>query len=134
MDDLHRRVRRTLLSTRAQLESLEAAASNPQLHPAASADIHAAFQANVAALAADVASMRAALARVPPPRRDVWRARLAALDEELTELRHADARVGGRLQGIAAEVRVREELLRRRRCGDGGWGRGRWRRDGGRAG
>lgn len=118
MDGLHRRLRRTLLSTRTQLETLEAAASNNQLDPAASEEIRSSFQHNLRELLQGISEMRTAMAREPPARRDVWRARLSGLEEELGELQAADARIGGRFQGIAAEVRVREDLLRRR--GGGG--------------
>lgn len=118
MDEQHRAVRRILLEARAQLETLEAAAANASLHPAASVDLRAAFQANLAALGAGAAGMRSALAATPPERRADWRARVAALEDEAGELAAADARLGALLRGRADDAGVREELLRRRGGGD----------------
>lgn len=127
MEELQRNVRRVLLEARRQLETLEAASTNSSLDPAASSDIHAAFRGNLAALDRDIAGMRSLLTREPQAKRDVWRARLRDLEEQLAELRYADSRVAGRFRQIAADVSVREELFQRRagaRCGEAGGGGG----------
>lgn len=138
MDTLHRETRRLLLDARSLHESLEAAAANPSLDPAASAPVSAALTERLSQLSQKAAALRRAAASEPPSRREVWRARLRDLDDQVAELQALSERCSKRLAVTARDQRLRDELLARRRGisngnvtlsvgGDGGGGGGRMR-------
>lgn len=113
MDQLHREIRRVILEARNQLEALEAASNNTQLDPAASAAVAASFRDNVILLGSNASSLRSLLTSEPPSRRDVWRARLRDLDDQIAELRAGDARCTARFRKIQTDKMMREELFQR---------------------
>lgn len=109
MEAAHSETRRLLVSARSQLEALEHATSRG-LDPAASDAVLAGFRSSVTALAGATERLRALAGR-----RSVWVARVGDLDDQLVELRAADARVVAEFKRIS-----REQLL----MGSGGGGRG----------
>lgn len=113
MDQLHRETRRIILEARNQLEALEAASNNTQLDPAASAAVAASFRDNVILLGSNASSLRGLLTSEPPSRREIWRARLRDLDDQIAELRAGDARCTARFRKIHTEKMMREELFHR---------------------
>lgn len=119
MEALHRETRRVLMEARNQLEALEAASANRALHPAASAGVAAALRGSVAVLSANGGALRRLLGGEAPARREVWHARLADLDDQVRELVGGERRCAERLRATAGEVRLREELLRKRPGGGG---------------
>lgn len=124
MEQLHRETRRILVASRTQLETLEAACANTELHPAASAAVSTSFRENVMRLGANASSLRRLVSGEPPSRREVWRARLRDLEEQVGELRAGEARCAMRFRRLENERVMREELLRRRGLHHGGGGGG----------
>lgn len=114
MDQLHRETRRIILEARNQLEALEAASNNTQLDPAASSAVSSAFRDNVMLLGSNASSLRSLITSEPPSRREVWKARLRDLDDQIAELRAGDARCSSRFRKIQSEKMMREELFQRR--------------------
>lgn len=114
MDQLHRDTRRVLLEARNQLEALEAASNNTQLDPAASSAVATAFRDNVMLLGSNASSLRSLISSEPPSRREVWKARLRDLDDQIAELRAGDSRCSSRFRKIQSEKIMREELFQRR--------------------
>lgn len=114
MDQLHRDTRRVILEARNQLETLEAASTNTQLDPAASSAVATAFRENVVLLGTNATSLRSLLTSEPPSRREVWKARLRDLDDQIAELRAGDGRCAARFRKIQSEKMMREELFQRR--------------------
>lgn len=119
MEQLHRDTRRIILETRNQLEALEAASANTQLDPVASATVADAFRSNVVTLSTNAQSLRSLITKEPPSRREVWKAKLRALEEQITELRAGDARCAVRFRKIQTEQMMRDELFQRRPNNDG---------------
>lgn len=113
MDVLHRDTRRVLVEARNQLESLEAASGNQGLDPAASSLVVESFRANVQQVNSNISALRSLLAAEAPSRREVWRARLRDLDDQVAELRAGDARCVARFREITTNTRMRQELLQR---------------------
>lgn len=114
MESLHRDTRRIILEARNQLEALEAASQNMSLDPTASSAVVTAFRDNVRLLSTHSSSLRALLTAEPPSRREVWKARLRDLDDQIAELGMGDARCAQRFRRIDAERRMRDELFNRR--------------------
>lgn len=114
MDQLHRDTRRIILEARNQLEALEAASNNTQLDPAASSAVATAFRDNVMLLGSNASSLRSLISSEPPSRREVWKARLRDLDDQIAELRAGDARCSSSFRKIQSEKTMREELFQRR--------------------
>lgn len=114
MDQLHRETRRIILEARNQLEALEAASNNTQLDPVASSAVSAAFRENVVLLGSNASSLRSLITSEPPSRREVWKARLRDLDDQIAELRAGDARCSAQFRRIQSEKMMREELFQRR--------------------
>lgn len=103
-----------IMEARNQLEALEAACANTQLDPQASAPVLSAFSDNVTTLATRASQLRSMLLGEPPSRRQVWKARLRDLDDQIAELRGGHARCAARLRHIRSERSVRDELFQRR--------------------
>lgn len=114
MDELHRETRRLMLQTRNLAETLESASTNSHLDPAASSPVTESFHENVSKLLSNASELRRQVTAEPPSRRQVWKARLRDLDDQISELRAIEARCTTRLRGIARERQMRDELLRRR--------------------
>lgn len=117
MEQLHRETRRIILEARNQLETLELASSNMQLDPAASSAVASTFRDNVVLLGSNASSLRSLLTSEPPTRREVWKARLRDLDDQIAELRGGDVRCAARFRKIESEKMMREELFHRRPAG-----------------
>lgn len=114
LEDGSKRVRQTLLTCRRELETLEAAAANSGLDPAASSSVHNSFRTNLSSLQTELSTLRTYIPREAPSRREVWRMRLRDWEEQVTELHGADVRIASKFRSIAAEASVRDELFQRR--------------------
>lgn len=99
MEGAHAETRRLLVDARAQLEALEDA-SGRGLDPAASDAVLAAFRSSVRSLAEANERLRSQAGRRP-----LWQARVHDMDEQVAELRAADARI------VASFRRIRREML-----------------------
>lgn len=97
MEGAHAETRRLLVDARAQLEALEHA-SGQGLDPDASDAVLAAYRSSVRALGEATERLRSQAGR-----RTVWQARVRDLDDQLAELRSADARI------VASFRRIRRE-------------------------
>ncbi len=100
MEAVHSETRRLLVTARGQLEALEHAASKG-LDPAASDAVLAGFRETVRGLAEATERLRALAGRRP-----VWMARVRDLDDQLMELRSADARVVATFRQLRREALV----------------------------
>lgn len=114
MDELHRETRRLILESRNLLEALESACTNTQLDPAASSPVRETFRENVTKLTTNATSLRRQVTTEPPSRRQVWKARLRDLDDQISELRSSEAQCLNKFRKNAAERQMRDELLQRR--------------------
>lgn len=108
MEAVHGETRRILLEARTQLESLEHASGQTGLDPAASAAVQDAYRASLHALSQKTESLRKQAGR-----KAVWVARVRDLDDQMAELRTADARIAMRFRQIRTEAQMREQLLQR---------------------
>lgn len=108
MEAVHGETRRILLEARTQLESLEHASVQSGLDPAASASVQDAFRASLRALSQKTDSLRQRAGR-----QAVWVARVRDLEDQIAELRSADARIAQRFRQIRTEAQMRAQLLQR---------------------
>lgn len=124
MEALHLETRRLLVTTRNQLEALESASTNPSLDPTASSAVISSFRSNVILLGTKCSELRSLLRNEGGGRKELWRARLNDLDDQIGELRAGDIRCTSRFRRITSERMMREELFQRRNHGHGGGGGG----------
>ena len=113
MEARHRETRRLLLEARGQLEALESASLNPELSPEASSMVSSSFRSNLSELSLHSTALRQLLGSEPASRREVWRARLRDLDDQIGELSAGDRRCTARFQKIREDAAVRTDLFRR---------------------
>lgn len=114
MDELFRNTRRLIFESRNLLETLESASTNTHLDPMASSAVAESFRDNLVKLSTNGADLRRQVSGEPPSRRQVWKARLRDLDDQIAELRAGESRCANRFRKIAREKQMREELFQRR--------------------
>lgn len=114
MDQQFLEARRLIVDCRNMLETLESASTNVQLDPAASSPVAQSFQQSLSQLNSVGHELRRQMTSEPPSRRQVWKARLRDLDDQIAELRSGEARCAMRLRHIAREKQMRDDLLQRR--------------------
>lgn len=111
MDVLYRDTRKLLVEARNLLETLESASCNHQLDPAASSPVLHTFTQTLTSLTSNARTLRTQLGNEPPSRRQVWKAKLRDLDDQLTELRAGQQRCQSKLRGIERANEMRRDLL-----------------------
>lgn len=114
MDELYRDTRRLIVECRNMHEALEHASTNRQLDPLASRSVAERFHETVNVVEGRGAELRRELIREPPSRRQVWKARLKDLDDQVSELRAFESTCASKLRSIAREQQMRDDLLQRR--------------------
>lgn len=114
MQELYKETRGIIRDSRNMLETLECASTNTQLDPEASSSVVQTFNTNIIKLTQNATDLRRNLNREPPSRRQVWKARLHDLEDQISELRAGESRCMNKFRYIIREKQMRDDLLQRR--------------------
>lgn len=95
------------------LETLESASCNAHLDPAASSSVLEQFTEHLAKLSANADGLRRHAAAELPSRRQVWKARVRDVEDQIGELQSGQARCAAKLRLIQRDNAMRRELLQR---------------------